>query len=51
MNKKGIDHELTIVEMRLELLAIEIAELSKIARELEADAKELVKSMEKEQTK
>lgn len=49
MNKKRIDHELTIVEMRLELLAIEIAELAKIARELEADAKDLVNSLEKKQ--
>jgi hypothetical protein len=45
MNKKGIDHELTIVEMRLELIAIEIAELGKIARELETDAKEIVKRL------
>jgi len=43
MNKEGIDHEITLIEMRLELLAIELAELCKIAAELEQQAKELVK--------
>jgi len=43
MNKEGIDHEITLIEMRLELLAIELAELCKIAAEIEKEAKELVK--------
>jgi hypothetical protein len=42
MDFKHIEHELGLLEMRLELLTIELATLAEVANEIEAQAKKLM---------